>query len=312
MASLIVTGTAKDALELLDIVIENDAATPAVLRGVLSEKGIVLATDRTKLEGALVHEKSQGLLSRQSHNASELRNTLFDPVFSATRGIAQYLKSIYKPNYQSLGAWGLPVLSSGKINYPPNVMDRMKIFNDLHEYYVSLPSEENKLTVYVTTNEINMAALKGKADRAAEQNALFERTAAEAEAETEERDKLLNPVLGHLQDIGDNLMKLYAGSPRKVGLWGFHVDESTAKPKDRTTTLKLGEKITLKGVQIGSVLTNIGETELHIYKGSTTTGDPIILHPGEKVGIAKGFSTITVSNPNLLKSGKFTSVTTSS
>ena len=63
---------------------------------------------------------------------------------------------------------------------------------------------------------------------------------------------------------------------------------------------KKGDKITLKGIVIGGTITNNGTEDIHLYKGKTTTGNPIILKPGEKHGVTKGFSIITISNPSLL------------
>ena len=52
--------------------------------------------------------------------------------------------------------------------------------------------------------------------------------------------------------------------------------------------------------------------ELHLYKGSSTTGSPFILHTGEQFGIQKGYGTITVVNPSTLIEGRFTVMVTSS
>lgn len=61
-------------------------------------------------------------------------------------------------------------------------------------------------------------------------------------------------------------------------------------------------------MQIGSVLENVGTTDVHVYKGKTTSGNQVIVHPGEKFGIKKEFNIITLSNPNLLMSAKVKTV----
>jgi hypothetical protein len=101
-------------------------------------------------------------------------------------------------------------------------------------------------------------------------------------------------------------MKLFSNNPKALGNWGFVVDDSSQKPKLRTTKLKLREQITNKSVVIGSTVTNIGEVDLHLYKGTTTTGTPSIIHTSEQFGIMKGYGTITIVNPSALKEGKFT------
>jgi hypothetical protein len=101
-------------------------------------------------------------------------------------------------------------------------------------------------------------------------------------------------------------MKLYPDNPRALGAFGFTVDEAGAKPKLQTTKIKLSDKITIKAVIIGTTLSNIGTVDLHLYKGSSTSGNPIIIHAGESYGITKGFSTITISNPSNTTEAKLT------
>ena len=46
--------------------------------------------------------------------------------------------------------------------------------------------------------------------------------------------------------------------------------------------------------------------DIHVYKGKTTTGMPVIVHPGEVLGMTKGYSVITVVNPSSLVTAKYT------
>lgn len=135
--------------------------------------------------------------------------------------MVQYLKSIYKPNFKALGAWGIPVLDGGKISYPANVKERMQIFNNVYGHYMNLPPADNKLIVYVTTNKIELDKLKANTDKAAVQNAFFETTAAQALAETEARDLLMNPVAAHLKLIGDKPDEAIRRKPTPGGALGI-------------------------------------------------------------------------------------------
>jgi len=80
--------------------------------------------------------------------------------------------------------------------------------------------------------------------------------------------------------------------------------KTSAKAKVMTSTIKLQDKLTLKGIIIGSTIENLGAEAVHLYKGKTTTGNPIIIPAGGKFGVPKGHSIITVSNPSLLNSVK--------
>ena len=113
------------------------------------------------------------------------------------------------------------------------------------------------------------------------------------------------PVVQHLKDIGDYLKKLFANNPKNLGSWGFIVDDSPQKPALRTSKVKPGETVTNNSIIVGSTFTNTGTVDLHVYKGKTTTGTPSIVPPGEQLGMIKGFSTITVVNPNTLVAGKY-------
>ena len=122
-----------------------------------------------------------------------------------------------------------------------------------------------------------------------------------AQSEIELRNEKLAPVLDHLRSIGAYLMEFYSDNPRQVGLWGFMVDEMAAKPTERTTKIKLLDKATIGSVIIGGNLTNVGEVDVHLFKGKATVGNPVILSPGSVFGVPKGYSTLTVSNPSPLK-----------
>ena len=112
------------------------------------------------------------------------------------------------------------------------------------------------------------------------------------------------PIEKQLKDIGQYLLTVFTKTPRKASDWGFAIDESPTAAKIVNTKIKLGDKTTLKGVVIGGTLKNNGSTDLHIYKGSSTTGNPIIIHAGESFGIQKGYSIITVSNPDITATAK--------
>ena len=69
--------------------------------------------------------------------------------------------------------------------------------------------------------------------------------------------------------------------------------------------------ITIGNASISGTFTNTGAGDLHLYKGKTTTGTPVIVHPGEQYGIAKGWSVITVMNASAAGIGKFSVMTSS-
>ena len=154
---------------------------------------------------------------------------------------------------------------------------------------------------------LDMATLASDVSKANDYNTDGIQAAKDAEEAFQKRNNLWEDVNQHVHDIGEFLMNLYKGNSKKLGEYGYVVDDSPQKPKDRTSKIKLGDKITLTGTVIGSTLKNTGTVSIHIYKGKTTTGTPIILRSGEMWGVPKGFSTITVVNPDLLTEAVFVS-----
>jgi hypothetical protein len=277
----------------------------------LTQQQIVLADDAEAAESAQTHETNRALLSRQSENFRQLRDNLFEKPWQHVTGSAQFLKSFYKGNTKQLGTWGFTITDSGKINYPPAFTERAEIFNALNTQNSSYAAGTSPLQPYLTQQKINLTTDAGFVDQATGNNTNFTLAAQQSENETELRNQIWLPVLAHIQTIGNFLMKLYSNNPKALGDWGFTVHDSPQKPRMRTTKLKIGEQITNKSVVIGSTVSNVGEGELHLYKGTTTTGTPQIMHKGEQFGIQKGWSSITVVNPSMLIEGRFTWSTSS-
>ncbi|MEK6614799.1 MAG: hypothetical protein AABZ32_01610, partial [Bacteroidota bacterium] len=172
----------------------------------------------------------------------------------------------------------------------------------LHEDATS--AAVSPLTPYLTEHGIDLGADAANVTASEVYEALQLDARRDAELKTQAKNNSWNPVVQHLHDIGDYLMKLHNGSQKKLGDYGFTVDDSPRAPKERISIIKLLSQITLKGIVIGSTLTNVGTTLVHIYKGTSTAGTPIVVNPNEKLGMTKGFSAIIVLNPSALESAK--------
>ncbi len=283
---------------------EADASN-SVLKPFIFAQKFDLNNDGVAGTAAQAHEKSRLILTRQSQNFSELRDIKFNPVFDHVKDCLQFLKILLKPNYKALGDWGAPVDTNGKIAYPANFIERTNIFKTLKAKHDTYAQGESPLAIYLDQNNIDLSNDENQVNAALNFHNLFQTTAKAAENETEQRDLLWEPVNSHLHQIGEYLKKLSADNTKTLGLWGFTVDSSPRAPKERTSTIKPGEKMTTAGVVLGSTLTNIGKTDLHIYSGKSTVGNPVIIQPAQSFGILKGYSIITVSNPSTLEKGLF-------
>ncbi|MEP6466457.1 MAG: hypothetical protein ABJB05_09125 [Parafilimonas sp.] len=308
MARLIIPDDFTSQLTLLNNIAAQNTALGAnsPITSFLTQQGIVLTADVAAGNTAQTHETSRALLSKQSENYRQLRDNYFKTSWQTLNGSVQFLKQFYKGNTKELGNWGITITDSGKINYPPAFADRVAIFTAFAQKVSSFTPATNPLKPYFIQQNIDITKAAAQVQQATANNTSFATAAQQSENETELRNQLWLPVLEHIKTIAGFLMKLYANNPKALGSWGFVVDDSPRKPQLRTTKLKLGEQITTSGIVLGSTLSNIGETEIHVYKGKTTTGTPNIIHAGEQFGIQKGFSIITVVNPSMLQEAKFT------
>jgi hypothetical protein len=283
MARLIIADDFASQLTLLTNIAAQNTALGAnsPITAFLAQQGIVLSADVAAGTAAQTHETNRALLSKQSENYRQLRDNNFKMPWQVLTGSIQFLKQFYRGNTKELGNWGITITDSGKVNYPPAFIDRIAVFTAFAQKVASFTPATNPLKPYFLQQSIDMTKAATQVTQATTNNNSFNTASQQSENETELRNQLWLPVLGHIKTIGNFLMKLYANNPKALGNWGFVVDDSARKPSLRTTKLKLGEQITNNSVVIGSTFTNIGEGDLHLYKGKTTTGTPVIIHKGE-------------------------------
>lgn len=283
--------------------IADGAASPLTV--FLTEQGIDLADDLLAIAAAKVLNNEQGALAKKAESLREDRDKSFDLIFGTYKKMVQFLKALYKPNTLKLGDWGVTVNYEQKIVYPVAFAERVNAMLTFANKSNSFTPGTNPLQPFFTLNNINLTGLPAELQVLLNQNEEFTETERLAEEKTEARNDLMAPVINHYKGIGGYLMKLYSATPKKVGLWGFVVDESPRAPKYRTSTVKLGQQITIQGATIGGTLFNIGTVTVNVYKGKTATGESISVTPNQSIGIEKGFSVITVVNPSATTSAKF-------
>ncbi|MEP6465593.1 MAG: hypothetical protein ABJB05_04780 [Parafilimonas sp.] len=289
---------------LFDIKIKHEGDGNSPLTLYLPQQGIKFATLTANAALAATHETSRALLSRQAENWRELRNNVSAIPFSTLKAMVQYLKSFYRGNVLALGDWGITI-NQKKVVYPVKFIDMVSLFKTFKQRHDDLDAD-SPLTTYLNEHGVDLTTLSAKLETAGTYHENLQEAEKNAENETQLRNILWQPVMRVILGIGTYLVKLYNNNEKKLGLWGFTVNDSPRKPKLRTSKIKPADKKYLKGVTIGGALTNTGLTELHVYKGSNTAGTPVIVHSGEKIGMTKGFSAITVVNPSTLLSGLLT------
>jgi hypothetical protein len=313
MARLIIPEDFTSQRKLLEAVYAEHTKqlSDSMIGAYIVQNNIDLDSYLTKSLSAQVLDDTQILLVKQSTNYTQLRNLFFDPVISNLKSEVQFLKSMNKSNTKHLGEWGITVIGDSKISYPTNFVDMAKVANLFFDKHLSFTTNTSLLYAFVTKNNIDVQADKDFVMGSIDNNDKSVQASKDSENATEQRNLLWLPVMDKIRGIGGFLMKLYPNNPRALGAWGFTIADTGTKAKQVITRIKLSDKTTLKGVVIGGTLKNIGSDDVHIYKGSSTAGNPIILTPGLSIGITKGFNTVTITNPSDSTEAKITSLRSS-
>ena len=258
--------------------------------------------NKAELNGAKAEtmDTSRIFLNNQGKNYYQLRDINFHPVISRLKAEVQYLKGIYHNNPKELVNWGINIEGDTKVNYPSVFGELCITANLFFTKHLSFAAGKSPINDYLLQHHIDVAADKASIATAIAFHNKAVLAIGQAESLIQQRNILWNPSVSYIKGIGNFLMKFYGKNTKGVVNYGYVVDSSVSKAKIVKTKIKLLDKITLKGVVIGGNITNIGAEDVHLYKGKTTTGIPIILKPGEKHGVGKGFSIVTISNPSLL------------
>jgi hypothetical protein len=300
----------RELLRLLRLKHIADAGA-SVLIPFLTEKGINLNDDFAAGNSAETHDALMKTKTRGAELGVQTRDLKFGPVFKNTKNEIQFLKAFYKPTYATLGDWGVTVDGGKRINLPVKFVDKVTLVRAIKTKFDSYGGVANPLSPFLTEHLINLTTEATLTNQSETANNLQLDARRDAEEETELRDNIWDPQveppfgpLPNLQACTNYLFKLFKGNEKKCGEWGITVDSSARAPKLRTSTIKLSDQITLKGVVIGSTLTNVGTVAVKVYKGSTATGTFDEVFPAGLLGIKKGFSTITVVNTSALVSAK--------
>jgi len=308
MARIILPDAFPEQFQLLkDIKAKRDAdGATSELIPFLTAQGIDLADLVLTGNDAQTQNQAHTTAVFQKENQRELRDLIFVPFTKGIRPLVQFLKALYKPNYRALGDWGVTVNATGKVVYPASFTTFADLIGTFVAKHLSYPAGTSPLQPYLTKHNMDLSVIPAQLTSAVNYNTATQQSERDAEDATEQRDLLWAPVFVTVRAIVDYLFKLYDPNTRGLGDYCITVDDSPRKPKLRKSKVKPTESITVNGVVIGGTFTNTGSTDLYLYKGKTTTGTQNIVSPGGKFGTIKGYSIITVVNPDTLETGAFT------
>lgn len=307
MARLIYPENFTDQQTLLSNIIKQHSLDGAdsPLNALLAEQGIDLVADAAAGNTAAEADALRSQLSKDGEKYTEQRNMDFAAPWEHLRGCVQVLKTFYQTEYRRLGDWGITVDGQSRIVYPAPFLERVGLFNTFFTKNASYPAGTSPLDAYLKRKNIVLAEDQRQVQAAVEAHTSAKRAEEQSEKYTEERDRVWNPVLGHIEVMGSYLMNFFDDEPKAVGDYGFTVVVSAQEPSLRTSKVLPAATVVRKSIVIGSAFTNVGETDLEVYRGPKAEGTPQVVKPGEQLGMIKGYSTITVHNPSTLVEGKF-------
>ena len=306
MSHLVLPGTFPGQKTLLSAIITKHTAdgVSSPLIDYLIQNNIDFVDMAKTATYAETLEQSRVVLALNSQNYTQLMLAAFELPVAHLKMEVQFLKKLYKGNEKELGSWGIDVQGTGKIVYPNTFEEMAATITTFLAYQVNLAKTSSPLTIFLTKQGIDITADAASVAAAVDYHNKSKAAANQSQTANQQLTAAWSPVVTSVHGIGNFLLSYYGSNTKAIGAHGFVVDDTAAKAKTMTSTIKLQDKITLKGVIIGSTLVNLSADDIHLYKGKTTTGNPIIIPAGGKFGVPKGHSTLTVSNPSLLTSAK--------
>ncbi len=278
------------------------AKSPLLL--LAKKQNLNLAALEESIAPAAAQNTASGSLRRDSEEDTQQRDALLEVPWANLLGEVQFLKHLFAGAERELGEWGVPVDAQARIAYPKGAVAEATLIQTFLNYHLSL-KDESPLLFYLDEHpQINVQDdLKAAGDvilKNTERNV----TTGDSELATQQRDKVWAPVEKAIHLIGAFLMGLYHEDSRKMAAWGFKVVEDAAGEREQVSTIDPATQKNLTSIKIPSVMTNVGEDVLQVIQGKGEKSKTFPLKSGEKLGMVRGFSKVTVVNPSTLVVGK--------
>jgi hypothetical protein len=283
---------------------DADALT-SVLIPFLTEQGIDLTDDENDTNTAAQLHLRFTQHEKDAEEQTEKRNHLFDPVFKNHRDCVQFLKKLYRGNVQRLGEWWVTVDNNNRIAYPPDFLGRLLAVGKFLQKYATYAPSTSPLEVFLTENNIDLAANATAINSAQAANDSAIDHNAQKEQLREERDTLFDPVAVHLRGIGEFLVGLFEKNPHKAGQWGFEIDSSPQADKIRNFKLSAGEIKTVINVALNSEVINTSAVTLFIKPKNKPNATPVALEPNKHFKVIFGYGGMAVQNGSNNADGSF-------
>ena len=278
-----------------------DAASPdgSVLQTFLDDQAIILADDKTIIDASDASHILFTKFEKDSEKFNEQRRKLFGKPLSNVRECAQNLKSIKRGKVHELGDWGLTIVGDNAIDYPSEFEEIKEVVKTFINKHLSFPAGSSPIQTFLDNHpDIDLTADLADVALAEAAQDNFKAANASKEIHREQRDTKWELVEPHVEGIGQNLMSIFDKTPKKLGDWGFTVDMSKAKPKEKTLSVGPEAARTIYDAIKGTVVKLSGPSGAKVYRGKSTDGTPLELPVNGTFVIKTGYGTFTIVNDN--------------
>jgi hypothetical protein len=285
---------------------KHDADGPASpLLAFLAQNNIDLNQHDADADTAALRHDSFKHQSRFTENFRQQRDNALKLPWKHLKLAAQFLKALYPKNARTLGDWSITVNNKNKLVYPRKISERITLVKDFIAKHNSFAPGSSPLEIFLSENEIDFTTDLAAVNSAETLHDQFSSASRSKESERQQRDVLWQPIMKNVRSTGSFIKALFRGHEHKAGQYGFTVDSSKRKPHLRHSMLLCGKSITIKGVAMGSVFTNLGKDALHLQKPGKRSSEPIVISPKQRFEIPKGYTNLVIFNPSRMENGSF-------
>ena len=169
-------------------------------------------------------------LRSQANEAYEARKRMLPPIEKGVRATSRFLLGVFRATPTRLGDWGfVVVMASGrpKVVIPSNVQQLLELARLIYEKHQA----DGATSVLNGLQNVSWTTLGPTIQACLDQHLLAESTASQREEAYEARELLLPDILNAVKASRDLLLGAFAGTPRRIGDWGFQVSSASRGPK---------------------------------------------------------------------------------
>jgi hypothetical protein len=173
-------------------------------------------------------------LRSQANEAYELRKVMLPPIRKGVRATSKFLLGVYRATPTRLGDWGfVVVMGSGrpKVEIPQNVQQLLELARLIYAKHQA----DGATSVLNGLQNVSWTTLGPTVQPCLDKHLEAEATAAQREEAYEARELLLPDILSAERATRDLLLGAFAGTPRRLGEWGFQVSNASSGPKPPPT-----------------------------------------------------------------------------